>query len=169
LTLLFPSTGEVRNNIFYNARNCYFGLDKYHYESGNNLLFNSDPYKKYEQDSFPNDIVNLDPLFIDIDSNDFSLHPNSPAVDRGTDLDFGHDFAGNKRPYGQGWDIGPYEYQGNSLPVAYIRFSNVLHSTTGHEPLTTRVGINMPSRTMVQLSQHISTVLNTPALNARER
>jgi hypothetical protein len=129
-----PATGEVRNNIFYNARNCYFGLDKYHYESGNNLLFYSDPYKKYDQDRFPNDIVNADPLFIDIDNNDFSLHPNSPAVDSGISLDFSDDFAGNKRPFGNGWDIGPYEYQGNSLPVAHIQFFNVVNSTSGYEP-----------------------------------
>jgi hypothetical protein len=128
-----PSTGEVRNNIFYNARNCYFGIDSSKYAS-NNLLFSSNPEQKYKQESFPNDIVNADPLFTDVDGDDFTLHPNSPAIDHGTDLDFKHDFAGNERPYGNGFDIGPYEFQGSDLPVAYIRYSNIVNSNTGYEP-----------------------------------
>ncbi len=128
-----PSTGEVRNNIFYNARNCYFGIDSSKYGS-NNILFNSDPEQKYKQESFPNDIVNEDPLFTDIDNDDYSLHPNSPAVDNGADLGFAYDFAGSKRPFGMGFDIGPYEYQGSSQPVAYIRYSNIVNSNTGYEP-----------------------------------
>ena len=128
-----PATGEVRNNIFYDAKNCYFGLDTAKYGS-NNLIFSSDPYKKYAQDSFPNDFVNVDPLFMDMENNDFSVHPNSPAIDQGISLDFNRDFAGNARPYGNGWDIGPYEAQESSLPVAYIEFSNIVNSTTGYEP-----------------------------------
>lgn len=128
-----PATGEVRNNIFYNARNCYFGIDTAKYGS-NNILFRSDPYQKYSQDSFPNDFVNVDPLFTDIDNDDYSLHPNSPAVDNGTSLDFSSDFAVNRRPVGKGWDIGPFEFQGSNLPVAYIRYDNVVSKNTGYEP-----------------------------------
>ncbi len=129
-----PATGEVRNNIFYNARNCYFGIDNNQYDGSNNLLFNSDPEQKYKQESFPNDIVNADPLFTDIDNDDYSLHPNSPAVDQGTDLGFAHDFAGNIRPSGNGFDIGPYEYKGSDQPVAYIQYSDIVNSSTGYEP-----------------------------------
>lgn len=128
-----PATGEVRNNIFYNARNCYFGIDAAKYGS-NNILFRSDPYQKYDQDGFPNDFANVDPLFTDIDNDDYSLHPNSPAVDKGKSLDFSRDYAGNKRPAGKGWDIGPYEFQGSELPVAYILFSNVVSKNAGYEP-----------------------------------
>lgn len=128
-----PATGEVRNNIFYNANNCYFGIDKNKYAS-NNIVYRSDTYKKYDQDSFPNDIVNMDPLFIDFDNDDFSLHPNSPAIDKGKRLNLPHDFAGKHRPYGSGWDIGPFEYQGTSLPVAYIQFFNYVSDNSGHEP-----------------------------------
>lgn len=127
-----PATGEIRNNVFYNAN--YFGLDKYQYEAGNNLLFYSDAYKKFKQESFPNDLVNMDPLFLDMDHDNFSLHPNSPAVDKGFNLDFGHDFAGNARPHGSSYDIGPYEYQGSNLPVACIQFYTVLNRASGHEP-----------------------------------
>jgi hypothetical protein len=127
-----PATGEVRNNIFYNARNCYFGIESKH--ASNNLLFDTDNNQKYKQQDFPNDIVNADPLFTDADNNDFSLHPNSPAVDRGTDFGIGHDFAGNKRPSGEGCDIGPYEYQGSDRPVAYIQFSNIVNKNSGYEP-----------------------------------
>ncbi len=128
-----PSTGEVRNNIFYNARNCYFGIDKNQYAS-NNLIFVPNPYQKYNLEDFPNDILNEDPLFTDIDNNDFSLHPNSPAIDSGTSLDFDRDFAGNTRPVGKGWDIGPSEFQGSDLPVAYIQYSNIVNKNTGYEP-----------------------------------
>ncbi|NLW03256.1 MAG: PKD domain-containing protein [Clostridiaceae bacterium] len=129
-----PATGEVRNNIFYNARNCYFGIGNSSYNASNNLLFNSDPYNKYAQEKFPNDIVNQDPLFMDVAGNDFRLHPNSPAIDAGIALDFDSDFAGNKRPSGSGWDIGPYEVQKGDLPVAYITYSNVVSGTTGYAP-----------------------------------
>ena len=129
-----PATGQVRNNIFYNARNCYFGIENNSYNASNNLLFNSDPYNKYAQEKFPNDIVNQDPLFLDVTGNDFRLHPNSPAIDRGIALNFASDFAGNKRPSGSGWDIGPYEVQKGDLPVAYIAYSNVASSTTGYAP-----------------------------------
>lgn len=129
-----PATGEVRNNIFYDGRNCCFGLDSNQMSVSNNLLFYSDAYKKYNQESFPNDIVNVDPLFIDIDNDDYSLHPNSPAIDAGISLDFSRDFAGNSRPVGNGWDIGPFEHQGSSLPVACIQYSNVSSSTSGYEP-----------------------------------
>jgi hypothetical protein len=126
------ATGEVRNNIFYNANNCYFGIDKKY--ASNNIIFRSDAYKKYDQASYPNDIVNADPMFIDIDNNDFSIHPSSPAIDKGINLKFDHDFAGNARLHGKYLDIGPYEYQGSSLPLAYIQFSNYVSGNSGYEP-----------------------------------
>ena len=92
-----PATGEVRNNIFYNGRICYFGLDSNQMSGSNNLLFYSDAHKKYSQEKFPNDIVNVDPLFIDIDNDDYLLHPNSPAIDAGISLDFDRDYVGNSR------------------------------------------------------------------------
>jgi len=128
------STGEVKNNIFYNGANGHFGDGYSEYTASNNLIFSTDVYKKYNQDSFPNDIVNVDPLFINPDNNDFSLHPNSPAIDKGISLDFSHDFAGNKRPVGSGFDIGPFEYQGSSLPAAYIKFFTVTNNASGYEP-----------------------------------
>lgn len=129
-----PATGEVRNNIFYNGRNCYFGLDSNQMSGSNNLLFYSDEHKKYSQEKFPNDIVNVDPLFIDIDNDDYSLHPNSPAIDAGISLDFDRDYVGNSRLVGNGWDIGPFEHQGSSLPVACIQYSNVSSRPSGYEP-----------------------------------
>ncbi|NLV37382.1 MAG: DUF1565 domain-containing protein [Clostridiaceae bacterium] len=128
-----PATGEVRNNIFYNARNCYFGIDNSKYAS-NNIVYMSDAYKKYQQESFPNDIVNADPLFIDFNNDDFSIHPNSPAIDKGIMVDMAHDFARKPRPNGSGLDIGPFEFQGSALPVAYIKYSNYVSSSSGHEP-----------------------------------
>ena len=127
-----PATGEVKNNIFYNANNCYFGID--HKYVSNNIIYRTDPYKKYSQESYPNDIVNADPLFMDVDNNDFSLHPNSPAIDKGINLNFNHDYLGNKRPYGSKFDIGPFEYQGATHPVANIKYDNYENSNSGYEP-----------------------------------
>ncbi len=128
------STGEVRNNVFYDGANGHFGDEYSEYSASNDLIFSTDIYKKYDQDKFPNDIVNVDPLFMDVDNNDFSLHPNSPAIDKGMNLNFSHDFAGNTRPYGSSFDIGPFEYQGSNLPIANIKFITVTNKASGYAP-----------------------------------
>ncbi|NLN64672.1 MAG: DUF1565 domain-containing protein [Clostridiaceae bacterium] len=128
------STGDVRNNIFYDGAYGHFGDEYSEYSASNNLIFSTDIYKKYDQDKFPKDIVNVDPLFMDVDNNDFSLHPNSPAIDKGMNLNFGHDFAGNTRPYGSSFDIGPFEYQGSNLPIANIKFITVTNKASGYAP-----------------------------------
>jgi hypothetical protein len=52
-----------------------------------------------------------DPLFTDITNNDYTLMPNSPAVDAGVDVGLTQDFAGNPVPFGDAPDIGAYESQ----------------------------------------------------------
>ncbi|MFC2013084.1 right-handed parallel beta-helix repeat-containing protein [Chloroflexota bacterium] len=49
-----------------------------------------------------------DPLFVG--DGDYHLLPTSPCIDAGTDVDVSTDIEGNKRPQGQGFDIGAYEY-----------------------------------------------------------
>ncbi len=72
--------------------------------------------------------ISQDPRFQNASAGDFSLMPDSPCIDAGqppsmtaedrvvfgfVDLRkvFGFDLAGNPRPYGDGWDIGPYEWR----------------------------------------------------------
>jgi len=63
-----------------------------------------------------------DPKFVNPSSGDFSLEPNSPAIDNGVEssaygsfqaeysLSIKKDFLGITRPQGEGWDIGAFEF-----------------------------------------------------------
>jgi parallel beta-helix repeat protein len=104
------STGNiVRNNIFYNANSGYWAQDGGEVSGDYNLLFNTD-----DGTPAPHNIIGLDPLFVNPDSNDFRLQEGSPAIDSGMTLTgFNTDIIGTIRPKGDGWDIGAYEYNGN--------------------------------------------------------
>lgn len=56
---------------------------------------------------------NIDPLFYDPVTRDYSLKKDSPVIDAGTDL-FApdHDIYGIARPKGDGVDMGAHEYEG---------------------------------------------------------
>jgi len=56
-------------------------------------------------------LTDQDPRFLNADGKDFHLQPDSPAIDTGTTIsEVTHDFEGNSRPQGAGYDIGAYEY-----------------------------------------------------------
>lgn len=58
----------------------------------------------------PNDIT-VNPLFMDPTNNDFHLTSSSPCIDAGTSENApNHDFEGDVRPQGSGYDIGADEY-----------------------------------------------------------
>ncbi|MBW3545060.1 MAG: right-handed parallel beta-helix repeat-containing protein, partial [Bacteroidetes bacterium] len=62
-------------------------------------------------------------LFADPATNNYQLQEQSPAVDKGMQLNyFNYDHNRTPRPQGNGWDIGSYEFSGalrtsNSLPT----------------------------------------------------
>jgi hypothetical protein len=81
----------VRNNIFY--------------PHGENLVATED--NAYEA----TDNKQADPRFVDVDSFDFHLKADSPAIDAGTaDRAPKTDFKGKSRPQGNKVDIGAYKY-----------------------------------------------------------
>ncbi len=111
-----PSTGEAYNNIFYDIKNPYWAGSDSSIQGSNNLLFSTIYW--YDPSKHLNDIVNKDPLFVNISNSDFHLKENSPAIDSGIVLSPSFDDKdGNPRPQGSGWDIGAYEY----VPAAECR------------------------------------------------
>ncbi|MGD2097862.1 MAG: choice-of-anchor Q domain-containing protein [Desulfobacterales bacterium] len=100
--------GVVKNNIFYNCGNQptpYFSSHGAEIEGGHNIIFNSGKSPGF------NDLVGVDPMFVDAENNDFRLKPGSPAIDAGVSIaEVTTDIEGKPRPAGSGYDIGPYEY-----------------------------------------------------------
>jgi len=102
------ATGKVWNNIFYNAGSNYWASNGGSVQGSHNLLYKTD--RQITPGDFPDDLVNLDPLFADPAADDYHIQIGSPAIDSGRDVDVATDLEGVLRPQGSGYDIGPYEY-----------------------------------------------------------
>ena len=100
--------GVVKNNIFYHCGNQptpYFGSYGAEITGGHNIIFRSGRSPGF------NDLVDLDPMFVDPEKNDFHLKAGSPAINAGECLpEVPTDIDSRSRPFGKGCDIGPYEY-----------------------------------------------------------
>jgi hypothetical protein len=59
--------------------------------------------------------VTSDPLFTDVNTNNYTLRSTSPAINTGTDLGYTEDFAGTVIPSTP--DMGAYEYTGGVVPT----------------------------------------------------
>lgn len=75
----------------------------------------------------PHDII-ADPIFmnpsLDPTMANFSLRPNSPAIDSGTDQfaqEVPKDYLGVPRPWGDGFDRGAYEYVYIEMKLFYMK------------------------------------------------
>jgi len=80
------ATLDIDYNDFWNNKNNIFGADV-----GNYNIFQ-------------------DPMFLNVEKENFKLNINSPCVDFGKLQDSpGSDFEGKKRPYSKGVDLGAYE------------------------------------------------------------
>jgi hypothetical protein len=104
------SSAEIKNNIFYNFGAAYWAEEGSTLDARSNLLYREDG--TIDPSAFPNDLVNIDPKFVNPQAGDFRLQADSPAIDSGISLlGFSNDILGVTRPQGRGWDIGAYEYQ----------------------------------------------------------
>lgn len=57
-----------------------------------------------------NNLIDIDPKFIDIRNGLFELGRNSPAIDKGMEITFPFDISDNKRTVGKSTDIGAFEF-----------------------------------------------------------
>lgn len=77
---------------------------------GNNNAYRSDG-KNVQGTAYPNDLWNVNPLFVNAAGGDFHLQAGSPLIDRGVALSMvPSDYDGKARPQGSGYDIGAFEW-----------------------------------------------------------
>jgi hypothetical protein len=99
------ATGEVRNNIFYNAGSNYWGEGV---TGSHNILYSTEDV--IDPQDYPDDLVNVDPLLVDPAGDDYDIQAGSPAIDAGISVGVRTDIEGTPRPQGPGYDIGAYEF-----------------------------------------------------------
>src|ERR1019366_10582320 len=99
-----------------------------------------------------NNLTDPDPLFVNINSNDYHLQARSPAIDAGASVNVATDFDGNPRPFGPAFDVGAYEYTGGSSPPAPALSSIVPHmGTQGASVAVTLTGTNLLAVTALSM------------------
>jgi len=102
------ASGSVQNNIFYNAGSNYWADQGGSVSGSHNLLYRTSG--SIDPISYPDDLVNLDPQFLDVSNGDYHLQSGSPAINAGLDAGVTADRDGMSRPQGGGFDIGAYEF-----------------------------------------------------------
>jgi hypothetical protein len=102
------ATGVVRNNIFYNAGSNYWASDGGSVQGSHNILYTTEGV--IPPGDFPDDLVNVDPFFVNPIADDYHILPGSPAIDSGMNVGVTTDLEGTPRPQGSGYDIGAYEF-----------------------------------------------------------
>jgi len=128
---------EVVNNIITNATNVFSRKPSI---ASNNLFWQNG------EDETCTGCINADPLFINADSGDFRLHPESPAVDNGTvpgiydtffdlyGMDIKVDFYGQARPQTSKWDIGPFEQVGTGVQKLFLTVNIIGSGSVQRDP-----------------------------------
>ena len=94
------ANGFFRNNIIYSS-------------AVGNVNFYSHSYNIYYNSSGPSETGGLttNPLFTDVNANNYTLQATSPAINSGTNLGYTEDFAGKAIP-ATAPDRGAFEYNG---------------------------------------------------------
>jgi hypothetical protein len=148
-----PNTNiTIQNNIFYGGRN--YGIATWQaYEAGtlidHNIVYGSpsgiiDTSAVTGSLSLSNNLSDTDPMFVNINSNDYHLQAGSPAIDAGASVNVATDFDGNPRPFGPAFDLGAYEYTGvNSSPAPALTSIVPNTGTQGAGVAVTLTGTNL--------------------------
>ncbi len=102
----------VRNNIFSDNLSFQIAVGSDFTGEDFTVDFNLiDGYRGNTDEIYGDNYVEADPGFVNPDGADFHLMETSPAIDAASPVDApGHDFDGNVRPHGAGYDIGAFEY-----------------------------------------------------------
>ena len=167
LTVTYSDNIKVKNNIFYVQKFAYT-FDTYSatgVEINNNLLYrvlgsgdiasingfmtfaelNSAGYEAHGMISEPLFDGNI---FTGVGNTElFKLQSNSQAIDKGANLGFTSDFAGNPIPQGGAPDIGAFEYQSGVAPpppspVPTIN-STTINPSTGNAKIGSAISITV--------------------------
>jgi hypothetical protein len=107
-----PNT-TIKNNIFYDLPNhiivVYDSTSQQGLDVGYNIIYRSDGQSPWGS-PYPNDLWQVNPMFVNATNGNYHLRSNSPAIDAGITLAVvSNDFDGNLRPQGRRYDIGAYE------------------------------------------------------------
>jgi hypothetical protein len=136
------ATGLVRNNIFFNAGSNYWASDGGSVVGSHNILYTTDGL--IDPRDYPDDLVNVDPVFADPADDDYHILASSPAIDAGMNVGVTNDLEGTPRPQGRGYDIGAYEFT-PALVVWGIPSDQAIH-------LTWRANLTLPITTTWTIS-----------------
>lgn len=114
ITLTKTPNSLIKNNIFFDPllHVIYFtdNLSETGVDIGHNNVFRSDGWAVPGK-SYPNDLWNVDPMFLNFENGDFHLKPESPLIDSGASLAIvPTDYDDDPRPQGSGYDIGSDEW-----------------------------------------------------------
>ena len=117
----------LNNTVYQNDRD---GIHINHSRAESLLVRNNISYLNAWTDFNPkvgnpaadHNLCGIDPQFVDVTNFDFHLISGSVAIDSGSCLRApGYDFDNHVRPFGQGYDIGAYEY--GAIDTVSIKYS----------------------------------------------
>jgi hypothetical protein len=108
-----------------NTANSYFRNNIVYSSSVGNVASYSHSYNLYYNSSGPTETgrVTANPLFTDVNANDYSLQADSPAIGAGANLGYTEDILG--KAIGSAPDMGPYEFGGGIITTPPLPPSNV--------------------------------------------
>jgi hypothetical protein len=123
-----PVGSIIKNNIFYDQKNGI--VDLYGDTTGliidYNLVYNTDgSLPKNLPYPILHELRKVNPQFVNPSAKDYHLQSGSPAINSGTNVDLVNDYDGNPRPQGTGFDMGAFEYSGDTTltPTKSITFT----------------------------------------------